>query len=69
MEGAGASAGGKCCVCGGQADMCPATDCIGDKLLFVDASRNPDCPLLAHFGYEQYCRCPTRLEVYRRDKK
>jgi len=57
---------GKCSACGGEADMCPVTDCIGGKLLFVDPAANPDCPLLAPFGYEQYCRCTARLDIYMR---
>ena len=61
--------GGSCVACGGEAGMCPVTDCVGGKLLFVDPAQNPGCRLLAPFGYEHFCRCPQRLEVYLRDKK
>ena len=54
------------CLTGERDDLCEVTDCVSDKVFFVDFTGDHHCPYVQGFGGYYLCMCPTRQEIYRR---
>ena len=53
---------GKC----GDRPLCEVKSEHGHCLLTIKARAGLGCPYRVPFGYAQFCRCPTRFELYRK---
>ena len=40
-------------------------NCIGEKLLFINCTKIT-CHYKVNFGYGVICKCPTRIEIYKK---
>jgi len=51
------------CLTEGNAPRCEISNCIGCAVYFVKNS-NKYCSYGEYYGFDKYCTCPVRQEIY-----
>ncbi len=52
------------CLSGNEVSLCKVLHSVDDKMIFIKPGTQ-HCNYMDDFGYSNYCKCPTRIEIYR----
>jgi hypothetical protein len=53
-----------CCLKGKIENLCPVENCIGGEVHFIKCQKTGGCSYCCSFGYEHFCACPVRKEIF-----
>lgn len=57
------------CLQDGDGPSCEISDCISCSVYFVKKISNRYCRYGENFGFDKYCTCPVRQEIYNKYSK
>lgn len=50
-------------------EVCPVISNISEGMIFVSKKNVRSCPYYVPFGYDGFCNCPVRQEIYNKYNK
>lgn len=68
LAGASSCPKDKCCLTNPD-NLCPVISDISDDLIYVSNKKLTSCCYHVRFGYNGFCNCPVRKEIYKRYNK